>query len=96
MNVSRKPTRVAYPEGFALVVTLSLMILLTVIAVGLLSLSAISLRSSATGEARARATANARMAVMLAIGELQKETGDDRRITADASIFPSALKSHLK
>lgn len=95
MNVSRKPTRVAYPEGFALVVTLSLMILLTVIAVGLLSLSAISLRSSATGEARARATANARMAVMLAIGELQKETGDDRRITADASIFPSARQSHL-
>ena len=49
MNVSRKPTRVAYPEGFALVVTLSLMILLTVIGVGLLSLSAISLGSSATG-----------------------------------------------
>ncbi len=68
-------------------VTLSLMILLTVIAVGLLSLSAISLRSSASGEASARAYANARMAVILAIGELQKEAGDDRRITADASIL---------
>jgi hypothetical protein len=68
-------------------VTLSLMILLTVIAVGLLSLSAVSLRSSDRGEARARAEANARMAVILAIGELQNEAGDDRRITADASIL---------
>jgi len=74
-------------RGFALVVTLSLMILLTVIAVGLLSLSTISLRSSASGEASARAYANARLAVMLAVGELQKEAGDDRRITADASLL---------
>ncbi len=79
-------------RGFALVVTLSLMILLTVIAVGLLSLSAVSLRSSSTGEADARAYANARMAVILAIGELQREAGDDRRITADASILlPDAI-----
>ena len=68
-------------------VTLSLMILLTVIAVGLLSLSAISLRSSSNGEASARAFANARLAVMLAVGALQKEAGDDRRITANASIL---------
>ena len=39
--------------GFALVVTLSLMILLTIIAVGLLTLSSISLRSSSQGEAAA-------------------------------------------
>ena len=74
-------------RGFALVVTLSLMILLTVIAVGLLSLSTISLRSSVSTEASARAYANARLAVLLAVGELQKEAGDDRRITADASIL---------
>lgn len=93
--MTHKPTRWPRSKGFALVVTLSLMILLTVIAVGLLSLSAISLRSSTTGEAQARAFANARMAVILAIGELQKETGDDRRITADSSMFPSAGQSHL-
>jgi hypothetical protein len=93
--MTQKPIRLIHAKGFALVVTLSLMILLTVIAVGLLSLSAISLRSSVSGEARARAAANAQMAVILAIGELQKETGDDRRITADASMFPSARQSHL-
>ena len=91
----RKPRRLPHSNGFALVVTLSLMILLTVIAVGLLSLSAISLRSSASSEAQARAFANARMAIILAIGELQKETGDDRRITADAAMLYSARQSHL-
>jgi hypothetical protein len=82
-------------RGFALIVTLSLMILLTTIAVGLLSLSAVSLRTASGEEANARAYANARLAVMMAIGELQKELGDDRRISADASIQTGAAQSHL-
>lgn len=57
--------------GFALVATLALMILLTVLAVGLISLSAVSLRSSSQGNAQAEARANARLAMMIAIGELQ-------------------------
>ena len=70
-----------------MVVTLSLMILLTVIAVGLLTLSSISLRSSSQGEAIATARANARMALMLAIGELQRQTGPDTRVTARADVL---------
>ncbi|MEY3894647.1 MAG: hypothetical protein RLZZ214_166 [Verrucomicrobiota bacterium] len=90
------PQKTPGNRGFALVVTLSLMILLTVIAVGLLSLSSISLRTSASGEASARAYGNARLAVLLAVGELQKEAGDDRRITADASILSaSSPQPHL-
>lgn len=69
-------------RGFALVVTLSLMILLTVVAVGLLTLSSISLRSSSQGEAAASARANARLALIMAIGELQLEMGPDSRISA--------------
>jgi Tfp pilus assembly protein PilV len=82
-------------RGFALVITLSLMVLLTILAVGLLSLSAISLRSTTAGDARAQAYANARMAVILALGQLQKNAGDDRRITADASISAQAAQPQL-
>lgn len=73
-------------NGFALVVTLSLMILLTIIAVGLLTLSSISLRSSGQGNAMATARSNAKLALMLAIGELQKTAGPDQRITAPANL----------
>jgi hypothetical protein len=77
-------------NGFALVVTLSLMILLTVIAVGLLTLSSISLRTSSQGEAMATARANARVSLMLAIGDLQKQLGPDTRISATADQISSA------
>jgi hypothetical protein len=87
--MTRPPLHYRSDRGFALVVTLSLMILLTLLAVGLLSLSAVELRRSSNGEARAVAMANARLGVMLALGQLQRETGDDRRITADGSILDS-------
>ena len=72
-------------RGFALIVTLSLMILLTVVAVGLLSLSSISLRSVSQEDAMQVARANARVALMLAIGDLQKQLGPDTRISATAN-----------
>lgn len=76
--------------GFALVVTLSLMILLTVIAVGLLTLSGISLRTTSQGEAMATARANARLALMLALGDIQKQLGPDTRISATADQIGTA------
>ncbi|WP_265594808.1 hypothetical protein [Haloferula sp. BvORR071] len=82
-------------RGFALVITLSLMVLLTILAVGLLSLSTISLRSAGAGDAQAQAYANARLAVMMAIGQLQKQVGDDRRVTADASISDTAKQPYV-
>ncbi len=72
-------------RGFALVVTLSLMILLTILAIGMLSLSSIALRSSSQSGEVAIARSNARLALMLAIGNLQKMIGPDQRITARAA-----------
>jgi len=86
---SRRCIAVQKP-GFALVVTLTLMILLTVLALGLLSLSAISLRASNSSVAIAEARQNARMALILAIGELQKQAGPDQRVTATADIAGDA------
>lgn len=74
-------------RGFTLVITLSLMVLLTVIAVGLLTLSSISVRTTSNTLDVSRARANARMAMMFAIGELQKQAGLDTRVTARADIL---------
>ncbi|MGB2402133.1 MAG: pilus assembly PilX family protein [Akkermansiaceae bacterium] len=80
------------PRGFALVATVSMMVLMTLIAVGMLSLSTIEQRSSGGGanEADRMARANARMALMIALGELQKTAGPDQRVTATASIMGHA------
>ncbi|MEO7100118.1 MAG: hypothetical protein ABI162_12205 [Luteolibacter sp.] len=91
-NPKKTPRR----SGFALIVTLSLMILLTVVAVGLLSLSSISLRSTSQGAAMATARSNARLAMMLALGELQVSMGRDQSADAPASaVFASAQRPRL-
>lgn len=74
-------------QGFALVVVLSLMVLMTVVAVGLLTLSSISLRAASQGEAMSMARANARLALTLAIGDLQKHVGPDQNVTASARLL---------
>ncbi len=73
-------------SGFTLVVTLALMILITVIAVGLLTLSSVALRSTKASSAESIARNNAKMALMIALGELQKHTGPDQRVTAPADL----------
>lgn len=76
-------------------ISLTLMVLLTVIAIGLLTLSTISLRASSQGEALQIARSNARMGLMLAIGQLQKSAGPDQRITAPAGISEDSAPSWL-
>lgn len=79
--------------GFALVITLALMVLLVIVAVGLLSLSSISLRTTGQNAARAEAAANARLGLMLALGDLQKMLGPDQNITAPSGIFDADPES---
>ncbi len=78
-------------QGFALVVTLSLMILLTIIAVGLLTLSTVTLRTSNKEADLIIARSNARLGMMMALNQLQSALGPDQRVTAPADLkLPSA------
>jgi len=81
------------PRGFALVITLSLLVLLTVVAVGLLSLSAVSVRVASRDDARAVARSNARLALTIALGELQKEMGPDMRVSSESALFDASKDS---
>jgi len=72
-------------KGFALVVTVSLLILLLLLCVSVLSLATVSIRQTNVDDEMMEAQANARMAMMIAIGELQESMGPDRRISARAS-----------
>jgi len=81
--------------GFALIATISVLLLLTLVAVAFLSLSALTVRTAREDWAREEARANARLGLMIAFGELQREMGPDRRISASASILdrnPETLK----
>ena len=71
LNNVRRPKH----KGFALIATISVMVLLVMIALAMLSLSTVELRSARQGDAVAEAQANARMALMMAIGELQQYAG---------------------
>lgn len=79
-------SKTRFQRGFALVVTLTLMILLTILALGMLSLSAVSIRTASRDSDQQTARANARMAMMIAIGELQRTVGPDQRVTAPADL----------
>ncbi|MGD7654229.1 MAG: hypothetical protein ACQCXQ_13500 [Verrucomicrobiales bacterium] len=84
-----------HPQGFALVVTISLMVMLAVVALGMLSLASISLRSSSRQDALSDARCNARLGLMLAIGQLQSAAGPDQRISAPASLVDSTSSPAL-
>ncbi|MGE9266649.1 MAG: hypothetical protein ACQKBY_01030, partial [Verrucomicrobiales bacterium] len=60
----------------------TLLLLLAMVVVGFLSLAAASVRQAGHRGAAAEARANARLALLLAMGELQKELGPDQRVNA--------------
>jgi hypothetical protein len=91
MRASRRFPRVS-GNGFALVVTLVLMVLLVLLAVALTGLASIELRRSQAGGQNAIAQANARLALILAIGQLQKNLGPDQRVSASAEILSGSPK----
>lgn len=78
-------------NGFALVVCTLLLAGIGVLAVAMLSLAHIQLRGSAEVLAAERARANARLALMQALGQLQRTLGPDQRISATAEILGGSV-----
>lgn len=74
-------------RGFALMVTVLLMVLLSLVATGLLTLSTIQLQSVNLDRERQTARANAKLALNVALGELQVYLGPDQRVSAPSSIL---------
>ncbi len=84
-------------KGFALVLSLAIMTMLLLITISLAAFLTIELGSSRSFLLRKRAQLNAQVALRIALGQLQQETGPDRRVTAQANItLPGNSAASLK
>lgn len=92
MSAQKNLTIKSRYRGFTLIICVSLMVLLTLIGIGLLSLSSVSLRAASQADAISVARSNARLALILAINELQKSAGPDQRITARSDILGASIR----
>lgn len=79
-------SKVSSEKGFALISTLSIVVLLSLLAVGLLSLSSVSIRNTGLSSSD-QAQKNAQLALIEALGQLQKTSGPDMRVTASADLI---------
>ena len=77
--------------GFALVTALSLMAFMLILVVTLLSLMEVETRSADNNLELQRAREGARLALSMAVGQLQEYAGNDERVTARADITGSAV-----
>lgn len=76
-----------WSSGMTLVTTLLLMIPLVVVGLAFVTLSSVTVRMSLMNSPTEAAQANARIALDLALSELQRQAGLDTRITARADIL---------
>ena len=80
------PSRHLHAKGFALIATLTLMLLLCLISVGLLSLAASQNRTAAAAILAAEARSQALLGLDAALAELQLALGPDQRVSASSGI----------
>ncbi len=78
-------------RGSALLVTLLVVSLLLVLTLGLVTVVRVELRRVATHQLGVEAQANARVALQVAIAELQRHAGVDTRATSSAALDPAAV-----
>ena len=77
-------------RGFALLITVTLLAFLVLLLVSLASLTRVETQVAGNNQQLAQARQNALMALNIALGQLQKYTGPDQRVTATADISAAA------
>ena len=75
------------PCGFALVIALSLMSFVLLLVLSLSALLQVENSTATTSAAELEARMNAQLGAMIALGDLQRYTGPDQRVTARADIL---------
>ncbi|TSJ79558.1 hypothetical protein [Rariglobus hedericola] len=73
-------------RGFALLITITLLAFLVLLLVSLASLTRVETQVAANSQHIAQARQNALLALNIAMGQLQKYTGPDQRVTAPADL----------
>ncbi|MEZ0217900.1 MAG: hypothetical protein ACAH89_12260 [Rariglobus sp.] len=81
--------------GFALLITITLLAFLVLLLVSLASLTRVETQVASNNQSLAQARQNALFALNVALGQLQKYTGPDQRVTATADIAASASGGRL-
>jgi hypothetical protein len=81
------PQNKSHQCGFALVIALGLMGFIVLLMLSLTTFVRVSVSAAAINQERLQAETNAQLAVMVALGNLQKAAGPDQRVTAVADIL---------
>ncbi|CAM3101720.1 hypothetical protein [Rariglobus hedericola] len=82
-------TRKRGQQGFALLITITLLSFLVLLLVSLASLTRVETQVASNSIQLAQARQNALMGLQIALGELQKHAGPDQRVTAPATaVYP--------
>ena len=84
-SIQRRPSR-SRRSGFALLITVTLLAFLVLLLVSLASLTRVETQVASNNQALSQARQNALFALNVAIGQLQKYSGPDQRVTARADI----------
>jgi len=94
MKFPQSSTHSSSNKGFALVATISLLAIILLVALAFLQLSTTTTRDSTHSGHMITAQTNARMALIKALGTLQKHMGPDQKISAPASIYDAFAHDH--
>ncbi|CAM3143339.1 hypothetical protein [Rariglobus hedericola] len=82
-------------RGFALIITITLLAFLVLLLVSLASLTRVETQVASNNQSLAQARQNALMALNVALGQLQRHTGPDQRVTATADLAAAASGERL-